>query len=74
MMNKNEIIFYTTESGNVKVEVLFENETVWLSQAQIAVLFAKARSTITEHINNIFEESELVEDMVCRYFRHTTQQ
>ena len=57
----------------MKVDVLFQDETVWLSQEQMALLFGKGRTTITEHISNIFSEGELQEDMVCRKFRHTTQ-
>jgi hypothetical protein len=50
-----------------------EDETVWLTQEQIALLFGKGRSTITEHIRNVFVEGELQEELVCRNFRHTTQ-
>ena len=50
----------------------FEEDTVWLSQEQMAVLFGKARSTITEHIQNVFKEGELNEAVACRDFRHTT--
>lgn len=60
-------------SFDVKVDVRFEDETVWLTQEQMAVLFGKGWSTITEHIRNIFNEGELVEEVVCREFRHTTQ-
>lgn len=49
-----------------------ENETVWLNQLQMAELFDKSRSTISEHINNIFNEGELDEKVICRNFRHTT--
>lgn len=70
---KDEIVIYQSEDGNVKVDVLFQDETVWLSQEQMALLFGKGRTTITEHISNIFSEGELQEDMVCRKFRHTTQ-
>lgn len=49
-----------------------ENKTVWLTQEQIALLFSKGRSTITEHINNIFKEGELEKEKVCRKIRHTT--
>jgi hypothetical protein len=57
----------------VKVDVLFQDETVWLTQEQMAQLFGKGRTTITEHIGNIFKEGELKEEKVCRKFRHTTQ-
>lgn len=56
---KNEIIIFDNQS--VKLEVNMKDETVWLTQAQMAELFGKARNTITEHINNIFKEGELEE-------------
>ena len=49
------------------------NKTVWLNIGQIAQLFNKGRTTISEHISNIFKEGELDEKVVCRNFRHTTQ-
>lgn len=70
---QDEIVLYQSEDGNVKVDVLFQNETVWLTQEQMAMLFGKGRTTITEHIGNIFSEGELQEEVVCRKFRHTTQ-
>ncbi len=71
MDNKNQIIIYNTQDGQTKVEVKLQDETVWLSQDQMAELFDKARSTITEHILNIFSEGELQESSVCRDFRRT---
>ena len=71
--NYSEIVLYKSEDGNIKVDVLMQDETVWLTQNQMGQLFGKARTTITEHINNIFTEGELQENMVCRNFRHTTQ-
>jgi hypothetical protein len=68
----SDILIYQNSDGNIKIDVRLEAETVWLTQAQIAELFGKGRSTITEHINNIFEEEELQEIVVCRNFRHTT--
>ena len=68
-----EIIIYQTEDGLTKIQTRLENETVWLSQAKMAELFGKGRSTITEHLSNIFKEGELEEKLVCRDFRHTTQ-
>ena len=50
-----------------------EEETVWLTQKQIAILFDKSRVTITEHIRNVFREKELEENSVCRKFRHTAE-
>ncbi|OQX18425.1 MAG: cell filamentation protein Fic [Candidatus Altiarchaeales archaeon A3] len=72
-MENTNIIIYQTEDGNTKIETRLEDETVWLTQEQIATLFAKGRSTITEHIANVFKEGELEENVVCREFRHTTQ-
>ncbi|WP_304063633.1 virulence RhuM family protein [Pedobacter glucosidilyticus] len=67
----SELILYQTEDGQTKIQTRLENETVWLSQAQMAELFGKARTTITEHLGNIFKEGELEENSVCRNFRHT---
>jgi hypothetical protein len=69
--NKSEIILYQTEDGQTKIQVKMEDETVWLTQDQMAELFAKGRSTITEHIQNVFKEGELDEKSVCREFRRT---
>jgi hypothetical protein len=69
----NEIIIYQNQDGSIKIDVRLEDETVWLTQEQMGDLFGKARSTITEHIGNIFKEGELIEEVVCRDFRHTTQ-
>ncbi len=67
----SEIILYQTEDGKTKIEVRLENDTVWLTQAQISELFQKAKSTVSEHLKNIFEESELDENSVVRNFRTT---
>ena len=56
-----------------RIQVELEEETVWLTQEQMSILFGKGRTTITEHIRNIFLEGELQESKVCRKFRHTTQ-
>ena len=73
MTSKSEIILYTTEDGSTKLQVHLEEDTVWLSQKQIAELFNKSRVTITQHINNVFKEGELEENAVCRNFRHTAE-
>jgi hypothetical protein len=57
----DEIVIYQTEDGSVKVDVLFQDETVWLTQEQMALLFGKSKSTINEHILNIYQEGELLE-------------
>lgn len=66
------ILIYRNSDGDVKIDVRLEDETVWLTQDQMATLFGKGRSTITEHIQNVFREGELEETVVCRKFRHTT--
>ncbi|MVZ62157.1 RhuM family protein [Sphingobacterium humi] len=71
MEQATNILIYQTEDGVTKIETRLENETVWLTQAQMAELFQKAKSTISEHIKNIFEEGELLEDSVVRNFRTT---
>ncbi|MEP7195442.1 MAG: RhuM family protein [Saprospiraceae bacterium] len=68
-----EIEIYQAADKSIEVQVILDNETVWLSQEQMASLFEKGRTTITEHIRNIFNEGELDESMVCRDFRHATQ-
>ena len=70
--NQKAFILFKTEDEKISVDVRFEEETVWLSQEQMAALFGKARSTITEHIKNVFTEGELSEEVACRNFRHTT--
>jgi hypothetical protein len=72
-MNNSEIVLYQSADGAIKIDVILENETVWLTQEQMAQLFGKGRSTIAEHIQHIFAEGELQEEVVCRDFRHTTQ-
>ena len=72
-MTKSEIILYKTQDSDISIDVLVENDTVWLTQAQMSTLFAKDRRTVGEHIRNVFKEGELEEKVVCRKFRHTTQ-
>jgi hypothetical protein len=68
---KSQIILYHGEDGTTKIEVRLENETVWLTQAQLVELYQSSKSNISEHIKHIFEEDELVEDSVVRKFRTT---
>ena len=68
----DQIILYASEDGETRLQVNLKDETVWLTQDQMALLFGKGRSTITEHISNVFKEGELVESEVCRNFRQTT--
>lgn len=72
-IQNNDIVLFKTDDEKIKIDVLFEEETVWLTQEQMAFLFEKGRSTVTEHIANVFKEGELEEKVVCRKFRHTTQ-
>ncbi|MCD4757608.1 MAG: virulence RhuM family protein [Arcobacteraceae bacterium] len=66
-----EFLIFTSQSGENSIEVKVFDESVWLTQAMIAQLFDKGRTTITEHLKNIFESEELDENAVCREFRHT---
>jgi hypothetical protein len=58
---QNNFILYTTNEGEVKLNVLLENETIWLTQEQMSQLFDRERSVITKHIGNVFSEGELEE-------------
>lgn len=70
----SEMLLYQDRDGVIKVDVRLEDETVWLTQEQMASLFGKGRSTITEHIRNVFEEGELEQDRTCRKFRQVRQE
>jgi len=65
----NQLIFYTTPRGNVKVEVVYESETFWLSQKRMAELFGVDVRTVNEHLKNIFATGELNKDSTIRKFR-----
>ena len=69
MKEKNKIIIYTDESGSTKLDVRLEDETLWLTQAQLCSLYKTSKSNVSEHIKHIFEEDELQEDSVVRKFR-----
>ncbi len=69
----SNFVIFQTETGKVNIDVYFQNDTLWLTQKLIAELFEKGRSTITEHLKNIFIEGELDENSVCRDFRHTAE-
>ena len=66
-----EFFIFQIENKEEGIEVLYQDESLWLTQDAIAVLFDKSRSTITEHLQNIFQSQELQEDSVCRKFRRT---
>ena len=65
----NEIIIFKTEDEKISVDVRFEDETVWLTQQQMAELFQTSRTNAVEHIKHIYEEGELNETATCRNFR-----
>ena len=68
MENNSELIIYTTEDGMSKVDVTFQDDTVWLTQDQMSELFQKSKSTINEHIKNIYEDGELKQETTMRKF------
>lgn len=72
-MSKGEIIIYQTEDGLAQINLRASEETVWLTQEEIADLFDKGRSTVAEHVQNILSDSELDENSVCRNFRRTAK-
>jgi len=67
-MNNSEMLIYQAPDGSIRIDVRLEDETVWLTQDHMAQLFGKAKSTINEHIRNIFAESELVEESSVKKF------
>lgn len=66
LASNDEILIYQSEDGTVKVDVLFQDETVWLTIDHMSLLFGKSRSTINEHILNIYKEGELLENNTMR--------
>lgn len=71
MDEQNKVIIYTASDGQTKIDVKLEDETLWLTQAQMCELYQTSKSNISEHIRHIFEEGELQEDSVVRKFRTT---
>ncbi|QAT43901.1 virulence RhuM family protein [Aminipila luticellarii] len=69
--NKGEVIIYQTDDGLTHIDVRMEDETVWLTQAQLSELFQSSKANVSEHIKHIFEEDELEENSVVRKFRTT---
>ena len=73
-MNKEiQFLMYSTPQGDVNVEAVVRDETLWLTQKAMAQLFGVDRSVISKHLNNVFDESELDKEVVCAKFAHTTQ-
>ena len=73
-MNNGEIVIYQNQDGQIKLDVRLEDETVWLTQAQLCALFQKSKATISEHIKNVFSEGELIQDSTVRKFRTVQQE
>ena len=71
MSEGRQFLLYKSPDGAVKVEVIFQNETVWLTQKAIAELFGVKRPAVTRHLKNIFESGELDENSVCSKMEHT---
>ncbi len=72
--NSSEILIYQSENGVTKIDVTFKDETVWLSQQQMAELFQSSRTNVVEHIKHIYEEGELDEESTCRKFRQVRKE
>lgn len=72
--SKGEIILYQTADGRTSIDVKLENETVWLSSEQMALLFERDRTVIQRHIRNIYNEGELTRDTTCAKFAHMIKQ
>lgn len=74
MEEKNKMIIYTDESGLTKIDVKLEDDTLWLTQAQMCELYQTSRTNVVEHIKHIYEEGELLEEATCRKFRQVRQE
>ena len=71
--DKGQIIIYQSEDGQTNIDVLLEDETVWLTQQQMSELFQISRTNVVEHIKHIYEEGELEEVSTCRNFRQVRE-
>ena len=74
MDNHGEMLIYQTEDGLTKIDVNMQDETVWLTQQQMADLFQTSRTNVVEHIKHIYDEGELDENSTCRKFRQVRQE
>ena len=72
--NKGDIVIYQSENGDTKIDVRFQDETVWLTQAQMEELFGSSHANVVEHIKNIYAEGELDEESTCRKFRQVRRE
>jgi hypothetical protein len=71
LTNSSQFIFYTSNSGNVNIQVIIQDETVWVTQKGMSELFGTTRENITAHLRNIFQSNELQENSVCKKILHT---
>ncbi len=74
MEENDKILIYTGSDGLTKVDVRLEDDTLWLTQAQMCELYQTSRSNVVEHIKHIYEEGELTEESTCRNFRQVRQE
>ena len=74
VMKQDQIVIYQTEDGQTQIDVRLENETVWLTQAQMVTLFKSSRTNILEHIQHIYEDDELDESSTCRKCRQVQKE
>ena len=72
-INKSEIVLYKTDDGKIMIDTVFQNETIWLTQAKMAELFDVKRPAITKHLKNILKSEELNEQVVSSLLEHTTK-
>lgn len=72
--NSGEIIIYQSDDGLTQVDVKLEDETIWLTQQQMAELFQSSRTNVVEHIGNIYSEGELEQNSTCREFRQVRKE
>lgn len=72
--DQGDIVIYQTEDGVTKIDVRFVDDTVWLTQQQMAVLFQTSRTNVVEHIKNIYQEGELEPEATCRDFRQVREE
>lgn len=72
--DKGQIIIYQTDNGKINIDVLLEDETVWLTQQQMSELFQTSITNVVEHIKHVYEEGDLEENSTCRKFRQVREE
>ena len=73
-MEENKILIYTDSKGLTKIDVKLEEDTLWLTQAQMCELYQTSRTNVVEHIKHIYEEGELLQEATCRKFRQVREE